>query len=92
MAWRIESRTDPDRWAEYTAGGLSSDRQTAMAVKVIASGAVPLTPTGPLYTPTGDGDEVALFLASVSAVPAPTITGQAPPLPRITAAMDDRIF
>ncbi|WP_405620214.1 hypothetical protein [Streptomyces sp. NBC_00076] len=92
MTWRIESRTDPERWAEYTVDGLTSDRQTAIAVKLFASGEIPLTPTGPLYAPTGDGDEVALFLASVRAIPAPSVTGQPPPVPRVTDTPGDHIF
>jgi hypothetical protein len=49
---------------------------------VLADGPQPLTPTGPHYTPTGPGDEVAAYLAAVRLVPAPQVSGEPPQVPR----------
>jgi hypothetical protein len=88
MTWRIESRTLPARWAEYT-DELTADRETTMIVKVRSSGSVPLTPTGPLYEPTGPGDEIALFLAALGAIPAPQVSGTPPAMPTVPHPQDD---
>jgi hypothetical protein len=83
MAWRIESRADAGKWVEYDGAEWTADPDTRDLVLILREGPQPLTPVGPFYEPKGPDDEAALYLAALSAVPAPSVDGEAPELPKL---------
>jgi hypothetical protein len=80
--WRVEG--SGGRWAEMTSGeGFRADERTLDAVRAQYGDSLPVTPTGPTYTSTGENDEVWLWLAVQNAVEgrAELVSGTAPKLP-----------
>ncbi|MGI5196573.1 hypothetical protein ACQEVY_23475 [Streptomyces sp. CA-288835] len=88
MAWRVESRTDVDRWVAHDGRQWTADDVTRLNMITLADGPQPLTPTGPVYAPKGPGDEVAEYLAAVRLVPAPQVSGEPPQVPSPPAGDD----
>ena len=67
-------------------GTWTADRITHQECVEQAGRPVPMTPTGPLYMPTGLLDEAWLYLQALRIIPGPvTVTGTPPDLPRVTA-------
>ncbi|WP_406298070.1 hypothetical protein OG948_21295 [Embleya sp. NBC_00888] len=87
--WRIESRIDPDRWVEHTGQAWTADDQTTATLLVLGTGPQPLTPVGPIYEPTGPDDPVPLYLAALSVVPAPEVSGDPPAVSVAAPPPDD---
>jgi hypothetical protein len=81
MAWRVESRTDRGRWVAHDGDRWTADDATRPHMLALADGPQPLTPTGPVYTPERPDDEAAAYLAAVSLVPAPVVSGSPPDVP-----------
>jgi hypothetical protein len=88
MVWRVDSRTDARRWVAHDGRQWTADDVTRLDMIALADGPQPLTPTGPTYTPTGPGDEVAAYLAAVRLVPAPQVSGEPPQAPRMPVGDD----
>ncbi|MEV4749067.1 hypothetical protein AB0K21_22035 [Streptosporangium sp. NPDC049248] len=61
---------------------------TAVAMFDLVDGPQMLTPSGPVYEPQGNGDEVAAFLCAMSLIPAPVVSGDPPPVPQVEADDD----
>ncbi|WP_043468988.1 hypothetical protein [Kitasatospora sp. MBT66] len=89
MPWRVQSRTDSGRWVEREAGGWDADPDSSALVRLLVTGPLALTPVGPYYDPTGPQDDVAVFLAAMSAVPAPAVSGTPPQVPTMPLAERD---
>ena len=68
------------RWAEYGTE-ITADEETRSLLWSVEGGSPLLTPTGPVYEPTGPDDEVALYLFATQIVGAPRITGNPPEVP-----------
>lgn len=92
MTWRIESRTERGRWAAYDGSQWDADPETRSLLEIVRDDPQPLTPVGPVYTPDGPGDEVALFLAATGIIPAPSVTGTPPALPQVPHPQDDVVY
>ncbi|MDH6625718.1 hypothetical protein M2271_003529 [Streptomyces sp. LBL] len=83
MSWRVESRTEPGRWVEYDGTQWTADPDTQSLLLIVRNDPQPLTPVGPVYTPTGPNDNVALFLAATGIVPTPSVSGSPPAVPKV---------
>jgi hypothetical protein len=92
MSWRVESRTEPGRWVAYDGAQWTADPDTRSLLEIVRNDPQPLTPVGPVYTPDGPDDEVALFLAATGIVPAPTVTGTAPDVPTVPPPADGVVY
>lgn len=90
MTWRVESRIEAGRWVAHDGHQWTADAVTRIDMIALADGPQPLTPTGPTYTPTGPGDEVAAYLAAVRLVPAAQTSGKPPTVPRVSAGDDSQ--
>ncbi|MEE2041271.1 hypothetical protein Q8791_29005 [Nocardiopsis sp. CT-R113] len=86
-------RGHPDRWVTWADGAWSADPTTTAEAGPFLGGPVPLTPTGPIYEPTGpDGTEVAVFLGAVASIPYPvTVEGEPPAVPETPPVPDDAV-
>lgn len=83
MTWRVDSRTDTQLWVTGSATGWDADPDSKDRVGSIKNGPLALTPVGPYYEPTGPDDETAVFIAAISVVPAPAVSGSPPAVPTI---------
>lgn len=79
MSYRIESRTDHDRWFAHDGTFWVADPETT-AYLTEPGYTFRLTPTGPIATVT---DESTLYAAALSVIPASEATGDHPPYPNI---------
>jgi hypothetical protein len=80
MVWRVSGRDD--RWFAYDGQQWTADPVTYVDCAPLVGTPIPMTPTGPVYEPTGPDDDVGLYLLAVRRLPAPlTFTGTRPQLP-----------
>jgi hypothetical protein len=93
VTWRVEG-TD-GRWAALGENGLDCDDRTFVDLAGQVGRPVPVTPTGPSYTPLSDSDPVWQYLMALHVIPGPwTITGTPPPVPVAPSLPegDERVF
>lgn len=90
MSWRVQGQGG--RFvAQDDKGALTADAETEVDGMAFAGRPVPITPTGPTYTPTGDDDPVWWFLLALHQLPGKhTITGTPPPVPPAAAGDVDQ--
>jgi hypothetical protein len=73
VAWKVAG--PDDRFFAYHGKAWTADSETYADALVDVGKPVPVTPTGPVYTPTGPDDAAGLYLLALQLVPGPlTIT------------------
>jgi hypothetical protein len=79
VSWLIASRTDASRWVAYADDGtVTYDPRTGPDFEAFRGWPVALSPVGPHYEPTGDDDEIGLYLLAYDLIPAPEVLGDPP--------------
>lgn len=81
--WEVRGVGDEeDRYVRWVGGRREADEATDLALDVaLARGAVPVTPTGPMYLPIGPDDATGVFLAALNVLGLPLVSGTPPPVP-----------
>ena len=89
--WSLRSSLYPDRFVTYTdADGWSADEDTVRAMESQGGPFADalLTPVGPVYVSSGEGDMVALYLHAASALPGALLVVEGSELPSLPDVPD----